>query len=163
MKKTKYRLEVVLDVRGKKKNEAAQFLAMRRQELFEAEQELLRRQKFLEDCRRQIFESKEKMMAEFEKGTSAGNLVAHRNYIEVLKEREEALILSVNEQKENIKRAERAVDEAIDKLAEASKELRVIEKHKDKWQQRRKKEFEKHEQKLSDEIGAILHQRSEKL
>lgn len=163
MRKKKYRLSVVLDVRAKKRDEAARFLALRRQELLEAEKELARRLNFLEKCRQEKVEASERMTTEFDDGTSAGSIVAHRDYLNILKEREQELIASVEEQKRVIRRAEEAVDEALDLLAEASKELKVIEKHKEKWKSSQKQEEEKQEQKLSDEIGAILHQRSEKL
>ncbi len=163
MRQKKYRLEIVLDFREKKKNEAARFVAQWRRELFEAEQELNRRKNFLEDCRRQIVESTKKLMSEFDDGTSAGNIVSHKNYMQVLKMREEELKISVQEQKLIVQKAGQALEEALEKLAEAYKELKVIEKHKEKWKEDQKREFLKREQKLNDEIGAILHQRSEKM
>ena len=163
MPQKKYRLEVVLDVRGQKKIKAAQFLASRRQELLDAEDELERRKGYLEDCRQEIIKLNDKMMSELDIGTSAGNLVAHRDYHYVLKEKEETIELSIAEQKTNVQLAENNVEDAIDKLADASKELKVIEKHKKNWSDNKKRESIKKEQKLSDEIGAILHQHSEKL
>lgn len=163
MRPKKYRLEIVLDFREKKKQEAARFVALRRQELLEEEQELSRRKGILNDCRRQIFEAKKKMMTEFDEGTSAGKIVSHRNYLQDLKEREENLKIAVEEQKINVQKAEQAVEVALEKLTEAYKELKVIEKHKEKWLEDNKKDEHKREQKLNDEIGAILHQRSEKL
>ena len=163
MRQPKYRLEVVLDARGRKKDEAARFVAVRRQELLQAEDELKRRINFLEDCRRKQKEAHEKMMSEFNAGSQAGNIVAHRNFLQVLKDKEEELLFLVEEQKIEAKKAEERVDEALDLLAEASKELKVIEKHKEKWKEAVKREREKQEQKISDEIGAILHQRTDKL
>lgn len=163
MRQKKYRLEVVLEVREQKKDEAARFVAYRREQLAESEKELMRRQSFLEDCRKQKSEANRKMMNDFGDGTSAGNIVSHRNYLQILKEREEELKLAVDEQIINVQNAVLAVDDAISKLADASKEVRVIEKHKEKWKKDQKYETDKREQKLSDEIGAILHQRSKKL
>lgn len=162
MRQKKYRLQVVLEVREKKKNDAARFVAKRREELFQAEKELSRRKYLLGECRQQQFDANKKMMSEFDDGTAAGNIVAHRNFLQVLKEKEQELLISFEEQKVNVKNAEIAVDEAIDKLSEASKELKVIEKHKENWVETKKIEVKKYEQKLSDEIGAILHQTSDK-
>jgi len=163
MRKTKYRLEVVLDVRSKKKDEAAQFLAICRQELREAKRELERRKVFLEDCRKQMADARKRMMTEFGDGTSAGNIVAHRDYLGMLKSREQDIIESLEEQSVVIKNAEKAVDDALEKLVDASKELQVIEKHQEKWKKSIKRKANKDEQKLNDEIGAILHQQSDKL
>lgn len=163
MRQKKYRLQVVLKVREKKKDEAARFVAKRREELFEAEQELLLCKSFLKDCRQQISDANNRMMSEFDDGIAAGNIVAHRNFLQVLKEREQELIISVENQKAEVRKAEIAVDEALNKLSEASKELKVIEKHKDRWIETKKTELKKRDQKLSDEIGAILHQNSKKL
>ncbi len=163
MKQKKYRLEIVLNVREKKKDEATRFVALRRQELVETEQELIHREIILNKCRQQIFDAGETMISQLDLGTSAGNVVAHRNFIKTLKEHEKQLIISVEEQKINVKNAENAVEIALEKLSEAYKELKIIEHHKEKWQQNQKFEIQKNEQKLNDEIAAILHQRSEKL
>ena len=163
MRQKKYRLEIVLNVREKKKEDAARFVARRRQELLEAEQELIRRERFLADCRRQLADANEKLTSEFSAGAPAGKIVSHRNFLQVLKEREEALNASVGEQRNNVRYAEQLVGEALEILAEAFRELRIIEKHKENWQATQKLESQKREQKLNDEIGAILHRRSEKL
>ncbi len=163
MPQKKYRLEVVLDVRDKKRNEAAQFVALCRQKLAGEELELERRKNVLAECRLKILGAKKKMTEEFDNGTMAGSIVAHRNFVETLKENEQILQENVEQQKVNIKIAEQNLEDAVDKLAEAAKELKVIETHKDNWKQTQKRKFEKKEQKLSNEIGAILHQRSEKL
>jgi flagellar export protein FliJ len=163
MRQKKYRLEIVLNVREKKKEEAARFVARRRQELLDAERELNRREKFLAACRRQLVETNDKLMSEYSAGAAAGKIVSHRDFLQVLKEREEILKKSVAEQINNVRYAEQLVEEALAQLAEAFKELRIIEKHKEHWQATQKQESQKREQKLNDEIGAILHRRSEKL
>lgn len=163
MRQKKYRLEVVREVRNRKKEDAARFLAHRRQELFDAEQELVRRNTFLAECLNQKSVADQNMMAEFGAGTSAGSLVSHRDFLQTLKERVEELKLHVEEQRQIVEQAEDAVEQALELLTDAAKELKVIEKHKEKWLKTQKLEFDKNEQKISDEIGAILHQRSERL
>ncbi len=163
MKKKKYRLETVLNVRQKNKDEAASYLAVCRQKLLEEEQELERRIMILKECIETIRQANEFMQVEFSKGVEAQRIISHKNYIKDLQETEEGLILAVEQQKNIVIEAEKEVEKATENLILASKEVQVIEKHKEQWQETEKLTENKKEQKLSDEIGSILHQRSDKL
>jgi flagellar export protein FliJ len=58
-----------------------------------------------------------------------------------------------------VSRCETEVERARAALVEAAREVRVIEKHREGWQERQRREAARREQKLNDEIGAILHER----
>jgi flagellar export protein FliJ len=55
--------------------------------------------------------------------------------------------------------AEAEVEKALDALIEASREVQVIEKHRETWQQRTRREEQLREQKIGDEIGAVTYRR----
>ncbi len=157
--KQKYRLQVVLNVREKAKDEAARTVALRRQQLAEAENELKRREESVENCRQQQKAARRKMSDEMLSGILAQSIIGHRNHLEDLKILETELQAAVEQQKKNIARAETEVENALAKLIETSKDLQVIETHKDNWQTQLTKENSRREQKLNDEIGAILYER----
>jgi len=79
--KEKYRLQPVLDVRGKAKQAAACLVATRREQLAAAEAELARRRQELAACSRRQVAAQEKMLEEFERGVEAHTLVTHRTHL----------------------------------------------------------------------------------
>lgn len=159
MPKNKYKLQPVLDVRDRVKQEAMQRVVQRRAQLAEAEAELARREQALEGCRAQQIEARAKMLHEMEPGAAARHLVTHRTHLTDLRNTEDELSNSVERQKSVVERAQGELENALAALVEASKEVRVIEKHREEWGQRVRRAEQRREQKLSDEIGSILHGR----
>ena len=159
MPKNKYKLQPVLDVRDRAKQEAMRRVAQRRAQLAEAEAELARRERALEECRAQQAEARAKMLNEMEPGAEAGHLVTHRTHLADLRNTEGELLSSVEQQHAAVARAEGELETALAALVEASKEVRAIEKHREDWGQRVRRTEQRREQKLSDEIGSILHGR----
>lgn len=158
MKKPKYRLQTVLEMREQAKKDAAQFVVLRRQQLAEAEKELARCHKAVQDNLNLQTKQREAMMAEMSDGTEARRAVSHRVYLADLREQELELRANVVKQEKVVEKAQLEVEKAMELLTEATKEVKVIEKHKETWQTNVKKEDERKEQKLNDEIGAILFQ-----
>lgn len=158
--KQKYRLQPVLDVRGKAKQAAASLVATRREQLAAAEEELSRRNKALAECRRLQATAQERMLADFERGVDAHILVTHRTHLADLRRTEQERLTKVEEQQRAVVRAEAEVENALTALIEASKEVQVIEKHRETWRQRTVREEQLREQKIGDEIGAVTYRRS---
>lgn len=146
-------------MRERTRDDAAIFLADCRRELLAAEQELLNRRKAVEDCRREQAKTQEDLIENSRSGMKSGEMARYRQHIADLRETEISLQNAVEEQKNVVKRAENKVEKALESLNEAAKEVKVIEKHRENWQQEKKIETERREQKLNDEIGAILHER----
>ncbi len=158
--KQKYRLQPVLDVRGKAKQAAASLVATRREQLAAAEAELTRRRQALVVCRRRQTTAQEKMLAEFESGVEAHTLVTHRTHLADLRRNAQELAAKVEDQRRAVAGAEAEVEKAVSALIEASKEVQVIEKHRETWHQRTRREEQLREQKIGDEIGAVTYRRS---
>ena len=159
MAKEKYRLQSVLDVRDRAKQDAARTVAARRAQLAEAEAELARREQAVEDCRARQVEARARMVEETKEGAEAHRLVAHRTHLTDLRETEAQLLAAVGQQKNVVARAEAEVEKALAALVEAAKELQVMEKHRETWRERLRRDGARREQKLNDEIGAILRER----
>ena len=159
MPKSSYRLQPVLNVRERAKQVAAKSLATRQAQLADAEVELERRQLAVAESRARQVAAQEKMMADVKQGVAAHGLVMHRTHLADLRRVEQELVAAVEDQRRTVKAAEVEVEKAVTSLIEASREVQVIAKHHEAWQQTARREEERREQKLGDEIGAITHRR----
>jgi len=157
--KPKYRLQPVLDVRDKAKQTAALLVATRREQLADAEAKLLRRKQALSACRQRQELAQEKMLKDLERAVEAHKLVTHRTHLADLRRMEQELIAKVEEQRRAVVSAEAEVEKALTALIEASREVQVIEKHRETWRQRTRREEQIRDQKIGDEIGAITYRR----
>lgn len=157
--KEKYRLQTVLNVRERAKKDAAQLVVLRRQQLSAAEAELERRQQNVVANLQKQKNAKEEMLDQMREGIEARNALNYRTHLADLREQEIFLRAEVIAQERVVSQAAAEVEKALEFLAQTAKELKVIETHKDNWQQLKRRESEKKEQKLNDEIGAILFQK----
>ena len=155
-----YKLQTVLDVRDRAKQEAARRVAACRSQLAEAEAQLARCKQAVLDCCDQQKTADIKMMEQISHGTEAHLLVLHRTHLAGLRHTERELTDKVREQQAVVARAENELEKAIFVFVEASKEVQVIEKHRESWRERSRREDRRREQKLNDEIGAATHLRS---
>jgi flagellar export protein FliJ len=151
-----------MDARERLKQEAARAVALRRSQLDDAERELARRTAELEYCRELQRGARAKMMAEGERGAEARRLVQHRTHLSDLRAREQELSDAVAQQRLAVARAERELEGALASLAEASKEFRVVETHREHWLEEERRATIKRDQKLGDEIAATLRRRGPK-
>ncbi|MER3427744.1 MAG: hypothetical protein C4334_06540 [Pyrinomonas sp.] len=159
MKKNRYHLQRLMELRERAKKQQAELVAAKRAQLAAAEQELNKRQLAVEECRVRQREAKERMFRSAETGLEAAKLVQHRVHLADLKRQEEELIAAVEQQRAVVRRCQDELDKALVALAEATKEHRVIEKHKEKWQEAQRRAEEKKAQKASDEMAGIMHER----
>ncbi len=157
--KPKYRLKTVLDLRLQAKQDAARLLARRREELLAAQAELLRREEAVIACQKEQIAQRGIMLEKMADGIEAQRAVNYRTHLADLREQESQLRLAVAQQQLAVERAETEVEKAIDGLIKATQEAQVIEKHKEGWKEKTRREETRREQKLSDEISAILYER----
>lgn len=151
-------MQTVLEMRERAKKDAAQIVAVRRQQLADAEKELQRCQQAVQDNLKLQNKQQDLMMSEMNKGAEVRRALSYRTHLADLREQELELRANVVKQEKVVEKAQIEVERALELLAEATKELKVIEKHKETWRVNVKKELERKEQKLNDEIGAILFQ-----
>lgn len=158
----KYRLETVLTIRAAAKDEAARQVALKYEKLATAEAELNRRQLDLRNCYERQNQAQAAMLKDLARVSQAQNILAHKNYLRDLRNLEAELLSAIEQQKQTVARAEAEVEAAREKLVEATRQLKAIEIHKTNWQLAEKGARRRREQKLSDEIGSILHGLREK-
>lgn len=155
----KYRLQPVLGAREQAKREAERLLAVRMAQLAESEEELARRVRAVEACRERQASARAEMLEAMSGGAAAAQALAHRTHLADLRAQEESLRAAVEEQKGAVARCEAELERARAALVEAAREVRVIEKHRENWREHERRESVRREQKINDEIGAILHER----
>jgi flagellar export protein FliJ len=154
----KYRLQIVLDQKKEKRDEAAKRLNEAIEALRQEERVLAK----LEDDLRKNRETREKTELEISEKLAMGVLGIGKVqgmwvYIKSLEAQEKQILEYIERQKVKIKQAQQVVDKARLALIEAAKELKLMEKHKEKWMARIKKEIEEKEQKEMDEIGSAMY------
>jgi flagellar export protein FliJ len=161
MRTKKYRLETVLGIRHRARDEAARQVALCLQQLQAAEEELSRRQKKLQACCEQQNKAQTAMNEELKSGIQARGVIAHQNYLNDLRKLESELKNEVEKQILAVGKLEKDLEAAREKLTATARDLQSIEVHKANWQAAEQKSEIRRDQKLSDEIGAILHGRRE--
>ena len=159
MKAKKYRLETVLNIRHRTRDEAARAVALRLQQLQAAEEELAVRQRALQACYEQQNKAQKAMNEELTQGIQARGILAHQNFLNDLRALEALLLADVEKQRQAVTKAEKELEAARAKLVESARDLKSIEVHKENWQVSQTSEQNRREQKISDEIGMILYGR----
>ncbi len=90
------------------------------------------------------------------KGAGINGMNMMSRFEQRLKDDEAQVALDIERQKEAVKVAERLVEQRRREMAEAAKELKAIEKHKETWQKQVKHERQQREELTQEEIGKRL-------
>ncbi len=154
-----YRLQTVLELRERAEELAKAAFALATQALAKAREEL---KKLEEDLERRKADRKARVKAFLDdlmaKGTTALNSITLMNRFEDrLKNEEIEVQFQIDRQKDVVKAAEGALEQRRLEMAEAAKEKKAIEKHKEKWTAQVKKDRDDREQNSQEEIGNALH------
>ena len=159
MSQSRYRLSSVLEFRSRIKQEAARVVAVSRRQLLEAEAELFRRHEAVLGCRADAQKLLARMFDSAERGIEAHRLVEFRTHLSDLRRMELDLMAAEEQQTAAVARAESDLDRAIASLHEAHEQTKIIEKHRDSWSAQVRREEHQREQKLNDEVSAVLYER----
>ena len=153
-----YRLQVLLEMREQAEEDAKQAFS-------DAVRALQKEQTALKDLEtslaRRKLERKAKMSAYMNevmaKGAGVSGLSQMNRFEDRLKAEEAQVALDIEQQKEAVVQAEKTVEEKRSEMAEAAKEKKAIEKHKENWTKDVKKERDTKEDLNQEEIGNSLH------
>ncbi|RKH39646.1 flagellar assembly protein FliH [Corallococcus sp. AB049A] len=152
-----YRLQSLLDMREKAKEEAEQAFSDAVKALAKEEAEQKRLEAELERRRK---ERKAKVQEYFQqimaKGAGINGMNMMARFEERLKDDEAQVALQIEHQKEVVRTAGRLVEQRRMLMAEAAKELKAIEKNKEKFVKQVKKERQDREELQQEEIGSAL-------
>jgi flagellar export protein FliJ len=152
-----YRLQTLLEMRERAEEAAKQAFSEAMQALAKERKELLRLQEDLE-CRKK--ERKAKVLAYLDEvmknGAGAGGMAGMNRFEDRLKDEEAQVALDIERQKDIVKAAEKTVEEKRMEMAEAAKELKAIEKHKEQWGKEIRRMRDMREEAVQEEIGNAL-------
>jgi flagellar export protein FliJ len=153
-----YRLQTLYEMRQRAEEEAKQRFSEATRALFKVKEELARLEA---DLVRREKERREKIAAYVQevikKGVGAGGLTMMNRFEERLKDEETEVKLEIEKQKELVKAAEKKLEQRRREMAEAAKDVKAIEKHKEKWQKQIRYERDMREETAQEEIGSALH------
>jgi len=157
MAKEQYRLQTLLGLRERRREEAERALGLANQALATEQKRLADMEKELE---RMIAKREAKSREYAEKAMrgemAAGGAVSANAYIERLKEQERMQQDSIAGQKDVVAQREQLVEAARQELVVANQEVKALEKHKEKWQEERKRELAAKQEEALDEIGQTI-------
>jgi flagellar export protein FliJ len=152
-----YRLQTLLDMRARAKEEAEQAFSAAIKALEKEKVELQRLEAELERRKRErkakVAEYLQQVMA---KGAGINGMNMMNRFEERLKDEEAQVALQVDHQKEAVKTAERLVEQRRREMADAAMELKAIEKNKETWQKQVRTERQQREELSQEEIGNAL-------
>ena len=155
----KYRLQplLVIKAQAKKKSEIRLARAIaelekarkRLKELEREKEEILRRRK---ECRMELHRKVSGGQAHVKDGS------VRINFLRKLEEDEKKKEEEIQAQKRVIENCETIVKRARRDYIDASKDLRVMEKHKELWRKKMNLELLREEEKEMDELGNVMHE-----
>ena len=152
-----YRLQAVLQLREHEEEAAKRAFAdalnhLRQQEqvLQNLEQEL---ERMVEDRKRRRDAYTKKLASGELKVTDQSNA---SRYIDRLREHEQEQQGLIDGQQENVRNAERGRQRAQENLMEATRNVKTLLKHKEKWQEARKRTRQLKEDDMLDEIAQTV-------
>ena len=158
MARPKYRLEALLKIKARMKKRAEIALAKAIVELKKAREKL----EELKKEKRKIVERWKEARADMKRELSTGMAVkksnVHVNFMRKLKEMEEAKQEEIEDQEGVVEDCEAAAALARREYIEAAKQHQIMEKHKELWEKKVRKEITRKEEREMDELGGTIHQ-----
>jgi flagellar export protein FliJ len=153
-----YRLQALLDIRMKAED-AAKDAFSAAVKAHEKEKKILATMQ--QDLENRKVERKAKVQAFLQEVTAKGGGIAGfqqmGRFEQRLKDEEAQVALDIERQKESVVQAEKLVEQRRAEMAEAAKERKAIEKHKEEWAKQIRKERMQKEEMNQEEIGSVLH------
>jgi flagellar export protein FliJ len=153
-----YRLETLLEIRRRAEDQAKNEFAEAQKAVARARAEL---QRLKDDLERRKVERKRKMDEYFAellaKGMGALGVQGVSTYEKRLRAEEDEVARLIEAQVAAVAEAEAEAERKRAALAEAAKEVKAIEKHKEKFLKQKKAERDTREELAAEEIGNALY------
>lgn len=158
-KKPKYRLQVLIVIKQRAKKACEIALAKAIKKLEEERKTLERLEEEKKQMEKRIEEEKSEMRVKVATGSAImKDPQMHLNFIRKLTEDLAAQERKIEEQKEQIKRAEKQVQRCRSNYILAAQELNTMEQHKELWTKKMQKALSAAEDKQMNELGNVIHQ-----
>lgn len=153
-----YRLQTLLEMRERTEEEAKQAFSDAMKALAKEKEALVKLEEDLERRKAARKQKVQEFLADvMKKGVGANGIGQMNRFEDRLKDEEKQVALDIERQKETVRQAEQLVELRRMEMADAAKEKKAIEKHKDNWKAEVKKERQAREELNQEEIGNTLH------
>jgi flagellar protein FliJ len=155
---TKYRLQALLEIRERAEEEAKENFARAQQMLRQEQEYLAQLQQELKD----MIAERQRRRQEYADKLASGEMKVHEQsgahrYLARMKEAEAEQQTKIDGQQEQVREAEKYVQQMQHALVIASQELKALQKHKEKWEEERRRERMMKEEQMLDEIAQTIH------
>lgn len=145
-----YRLQVLFEMREKKKKEAEEAYAEKKKKVVEEQNKV----NDMKQTLRSMLQRRQERKAEYAERTRQGEytvaqIQANDRHIEKMKQQEHAYQVEIDRQQERVVEAERIAAEAMEVVVKATQDFKALEKHKEKWVKQVRRE-----QMLKEELAA---------
>lgn len=158
MKKPKYPLEEIEQIKKKRLEEAEKSLQEKKQFLEKEQKKLDQYTKELELIKQHKIDKIRQMMDEMEKGTTSDQIMIKERYLKVVVEeklkREHAKVV---EQKKEVNKAVDEVEKARILLEQRRQDVEKLRLHREDWEVEMRSLEAAEENKETDEIGTTMH------
>lgn len=157
MPKAVYPLLQILQIK-KRRVEDAERVVIEKRNLLKQEEEKLKqkekeRDKVLDHQKKKL----QQMRDEMDGGTTSPKIIQMKVYLKVVEENLKTEEKKVNDQKEQVKNAEKNLEQAIQALKLRRLEVDKLLTHKQDWEKEMRKEEEIIEGREQDDIGSIVY------
>ncbi len=152
--KFKYRLQMILDEKESRKKEAEKMVAEAKLKIQEEEKKY---KELLDEKRKLIEKIKNEKLKRInsKEAFRVENSIRLKEYIEGLESKRQLLDGKIFAQKGKVEEAKRYLKLQEENLISATKEYETFKKHKEKFLEKMRREEEKKEQKIMEEIGTL--------
>lgn len=157
MAKAVYPLKQILEIKKKRVEDAERLLAEKRELLRQEEEKLKEKEKERDKVLNHHNDKLKQMRDEMDSGTTSPKILQMKVYLVVVKDRLKVEEKKVADQKEQVKKAEEAVEDAILHLKLKRQEVDKLLTHKQDWEKEMRKEEELIEGREQDELGSVTY------
>ncbi|MGK5594193.1 MAG: type III secretion T3S chaperone [Parachlamydiaceae bacterium] len=157
MAKTVYPLQQVLEIKKRRVEDAEKIVAEKRGLLKQEEDKLKQRERERDKVQKHHQDKLQQMRDEMDSGTTSPKIQQMKVYLKVVQENLKVEEKKVKDQKEQVKIAERNLENAISHLKMKRLEVDKLQTHRKDWEKEMRKEEEITEAKEQDEIGSVVY------
>jgi flagellar biosynthesis chaperone FliJ len=151
-----YPLKQILDIKKRRVEEAEKVVKEKKALLAKEEEKLKQREAERDQVREHKKNKLEQLRAEMDQATSSPKILQMKVYLKVVDEKLEVEEKKVNDQKAQVKAAEKVVEEAVAELIRKRLEVDKLVTHQIDWEKEMRKELEIIEAREQDELGSTM-------
>lgn len=157
-RKEKYRLEALLRIKEREKRLTELALARALNDLKKARERLDELKEEKEEILKQWGETRDDMSQKMTHGGQVFDGNVYMNYLRKLEDDRDQKNEDIEEQDTAIIRFQELAGRRRRDYIDAAKQHQIMEKHKELWAKKIKKELSREEEKQFDELGSTIHQ-----